>query len=293
MIAKHEIWKYSDTEKVWAGKYKNSHNLLHWHYDCELLYVEHGKIDVFCERVRHTLTDGQALFVDSGQVHYMRAQDPETVLVVIIFDYNLIKSFTGEVCLASSLLSSDYGIPDVYAKLRKELKEKKFFYDASAACEITKLMIDIFRGEKLVSRPEIGSTIQSFKALLGQINEKFEFYSFEDAASFMGMSPAYFSRYFHSAAGMTFSQYLNYVKVDNAVHLLRTDKSLQITEIAIRCGFSTIRNFNRTFKDLTGFPPKRLPADFSFDDKFSARGTESFNPTLTDCELIEHPHSKK
>ncbi len=293
MIAKHEIRKYSDDEKVWAGKYKNSHNLLHWHYDCELLYVEHGKIDVFCERIRYTLTDGQALFVDSGQIHYMRAHDPETVLIVIIFDYSLIKGFTNDVCLASPLLSADYGIPDVYATLRKELKEKKFFYDASAACEITKLMIDVFRGEKLIRRPEVGSTIQSFKALLGEINDKYEFYSFEDAASFMSMSPAYFSRYFHSAAGMTFSQYLNYVKTDNAVRLLRADKSLQITEIAIRCGFSTIRNFNRTFKELTGFSPKKLPADFSLDDKVSARGTESFNPTLPDCELIEQPHPKK
>ena len=29
MIAKREIWKYPEDAKVWVGKYRNSHNLLH------------------------------------------------------------------------------------------------------------------------------------------------------------------------------------------------------------------------------------------------------------------------
>ena len=64
MLAKREIWQYRDEVRIWAGKYRNSHNLLHWHYDCELIYVEQGGIDVFCERRRHALSVGQALFMD-------------------------------------------------------------------------------------------------------------------------------------------------------------------------------------------------------------------------------------
>ena len=74
MLAKHEVWKYQGAERVWVGKYKNSHNLPHWHYDCELLYVEEGEIDVFCEKKNYRLTRGDALFVANGQVHYMHAQ---------------------------------------------------------------------------------------------------------------------------------------------------------------------------------------------------------------------------
>ena len=50
MLAKREIWKYPEEAHVWVGKYRNSHNLLHWHYDCEFVYVERGSIDVFCEK---------------------------------------------------------------------------------------------------------------------------------------------------------------------------------------------------------------------------------------------------
>lgn len=293
MLAKHEVWKYSGAGKVWVGKYKNSHNLLHWHYDCELLYVIGGSIDVFCEKKTHRLEIGQALFVDSGQVHYMHAVTPDTVLAVFVFDYSLIKPLTESVQLASPKLEKAYGLPEVYERLKRELADKKPFYDAAAACEITKLMIEIYREEKIVPRVDAGTAAEAFKKLLAQIGDKYEFYTFTDAADFMGMSPAYFSRFFHNVSGMTFSQYLNYVRIDNAVRMIRSDKTAPVTEIASRCGFSTIRNFNRTFKELTGHPPKRLPSDFVLDEKFSHRGTESFNPTLTDCVLIESPSESR
>ena len=93
MIAKREIWKYPEDAKVWVGKYRNSHNLLHWHYDCEFIYTEQGSIDVFCEKKTHHLVKGEALFTDSGQIHYQRACEPDTVLIVIVFDYSIIRPF--------------------------------------------------------------------------------------------------------------------------------------------------------------------------------------------------------
>ena len=75
----------------------------------------------------------------------------------------------------------------------------------------------------------------------------------------MGFSEAYFSKFFKKIAGMTFSQYLNRVKVEEAVRLLRENKGLPVTEIAFRCGFNTIRNFNRIFKEVTGCTPCPKP----------------------------------
>lgn len=288
MLAKHEVWKYSGNERVWAGKYKNSHNLLHWHYDCELIYVESGSIDVFCDKHIHTLSNGQALLIGSGEVHYMHAQTG-TILVVIIFDHNLVKSVTGNMQLKNPRLYGNYDIAALYKRIKRELAEKRPYYDLAVKNEIVKLMIDIYRREELVAKPENSSAVHSFKKLFSEISEQCEFITFEEAASFMGMSPAYFSRLFHQISGMTFSQYLNYAKTEKAVHLLQTDKSLSITDVAMKCGFATIRNFNRIFKDLTGYPPKKLPDTYTFDEKFVAAAEDSFDPTLRDCVLIESP----
>ncbi len=287
MIAKRQIWNYSDKAKVWAGKYRNSHNLLHWHYDCELVYVERGSIDIFCEKHRYTLKEGQSLFVDSGQMHYQRANDPDTVLLVIVFDYNLIPAALQGYQLESPLIKYSYRIPHFYQDLRNILTAKKPFFAAEAGCRATQFMIELFRGETLIPRVGQDKRAETFKKLLEVVEEKFGEYSFADAVDFMGMSDAYFSRYFKSATGTTFSQYLNYIRVDNAIRILQRDPSAPMTEIAEHCGFATIRNFNRIFKELTGFAPSRLPRNYSLDDKFSYPSDKLFNPTLYDCEMIE------
>ncbi len=288
MIARREVWKYSDSGKVWVGKYRNSQNLLHWHPDCELLSVEHGKIDVFCEGKKHTLTEGQALYIDSGQVHYMSASDPDTVLIVIVFDYDIIRGFAENFRLSSPVLSGSYDLSSEYRALRETLLSRHPFFGAEAACRVLSLMIDIFRKEELEEKNlKDNRTTERFKQLLEEINARYRFISFGDAASFMGMSPSYFSRYFAKTTGITFSQQLNSVRTDNAVQLLRENDGKSMTEIADLCGFGTIRNFNRIFKEYTGFSPRELPRDYNMSVRFSYPSDRAFNPTLYDCELIE------
>ncbi len=293
MLAKREIWKYSDHGKVWAGKYRNSHNLLHWHPDCELICLERGGIDVFCNGKSYTLAVGQALFIDSEQVHYMHATQSDTVLVVLIFDYNVIRFFAERFTLACPMLKKDYPIAQTYRKLRTVFTEKPPFYSAEACCEIEKLMIEIFRGEALTAKEKkYDKATISFKQLLEEINLHFRDITFEDAASFMSMSPSYFSRYFRKTAGVTFSRQLNFVRTDEAVRMLQSNPDLSVTEISDACGFGTIRNFNRIFKELTGFAPRDLPADYVLSERFSYPSDRAFDPTLHDCELIESSNAK-
>lgn len=287
MIAKREVWNYPQAVKVWVGKYKNSHNLLHWHYDCELLYVERGCIDVFCEKRTHTLMNDDLLYVDSGKVHYMQARDPETVLIVIIFDFDILKPYIGDVKLASPRVTGKYPIPAIYRELRDILLKKEPFYGGEAAGKIISLMSSIFRNEPLAPRAAADGTAKRFMELLEDIGNKFEFYTFEDAVAFMGMSEAYFSRYFKRATGTTFSQYLNYVRTENAISMLAEKDLHTMTEIAGACGFGTIRNFNRIFKAMTGFSPSNLPGNYVLSDKFVYPSDNAFNPTLFDCELLE------
>lgn len=286
MIAKREVWNYPHSAKVWAGKYRHSHNLLHWHYDCELLYVEKGSIDVFCEKQTHTLTVGEALYIDRGQVHYMHAREEDTTLIVLVFDYAILKDYLGDVRLAVPRLKGNYPIPETYAKIREVLLSKEKFCGAEAAAHVLLLMSEIFRGEEVVPREGEDATTRKFIRLLGEVSEKYEYFTFSDAASYMGMSECYFSRYFHRATGITFSRHLNFVRTEHAVELMQSG-SLSMTEIATRCGFGTIRNFNRVFREVTGYAPRDLPADFRLGERLPTLAGTAFNPTLYDCELLE------
>lgn len=125
------------------------------------------------------------------------------------------------------------------------------------------------------------------KALLAEIDEKYLYFDLTSAADFIGMNPAYFSRLFHSLTGMTFSQYLNRVRVEKAVEILKSNDDVSMTEVSLRCGFDSIRNFNRIFKKYTGYTPRALPKDFILRQRLINLNETASNPTMAECELIE------
>jgi AraC-like DNA-binding protein len=97
---------------------------------------------------------------------------------------------------------------------------------------------------------------------------------------------SYLSRYFKKMSGMTFSQYLNTVKIEKAVRILSSERSISITDLMMKCGFNTIRNFNRTFKEITGYSPKKLPGSFSLNIRSLPTVQDTFDPTLDNSILL-------
>ncbi len=287
MQAKREQWQYQKGAKVWVGRYKNSHNMPHWHYDCELLYVEHGELDIFCNGVNYRVRVGDEVFIDSEQVHYMHARDPQTVVSMIIFDYDLIKPYANGTELVSPVLSGKYAVNELYLSLRDKLAARTPFSGHETALEVANAMLNVFMHEKTCPQGTKKGSSATLKDLLQEIDEKYEFYDLNTAAKFMNVNAAYFSRMFHKLMGMTFSQYLNYVKTSKAVDLINSGSKLSLTEISLKCGFTTIRNFNRIFKTFTGYTPSNLPENFIMKENFADLNDREQNPTMHECVLIE------
>jgi len=71
------------------------------------------------------------------------------------------------------------------------------------------------------------------------------------------MSSFYFCKMFKKATGLNFTEYLSRVRVETAKKLL-LNPNARVSEIAFDTGFTSITNFNRTFKQLVG----RSPSDY-------------------------------
>ena len=99
------------------------------------------------------------------------------------------------------------------------------------------------------------------------------------------MSEAYFSRFFKRISGMTFSMYLNHIRVNRAIDLIN-NTDLSMTEIAMTCGFETIRNFNRVFRQITGYAPRELPDGYVLNLRSNSGNASDFDPTIKTSELI-------
>lgn len=79
--------------------------------------------------------------------------------------------------------------------------------------------------------------------------------SLEDVAREISLSPTYLSKKFKKVTGLTFKEYVSYLRLKNACQMLiTTDDS--ITAIAARCGFNSSNYFKDCFRKATGISPK-------------------------------------
>lgn len=109
-----------------------------------------------------------------------------------------------------------------------------------------------YRLEEASEEEESASGSPKIAKLLDYINAHYmEEIPLSTAAEIMGYEPSYCSKVFKKLTGVGFSKYLNSVRIEHAIRYLREPEQT-VTEIAMRCGFSNIRNFNRTFREIAG-----------------------------------------
>ena len=83
-----------------------------------------------------------------------------------------------------------------------------------------------------------------------------------EVSELVNMSPVSFNRFIKKRTGKTFVEYVNDTRIGFASRWLIEEK-LSITEIAYKCGFNNIANFNRIFKKNKKCTPSHYREEFS------------------------------
>jgi AraC-like DNA-binding protein len=79
-----------------------------------------------------------------------------------------------------------------------------------------------------------------------------------------GLSTMQIERYFKKLFQVTPSQYIQKVRVEKAIELLK--ENFSITEISSRCGYADHSAFTRQFKQVLGMPPSEFKQQYLKQD---------------------------
>lgn len=79
----------------------------------------------------------------------------------------------------------------------------------------------------------------------------------EDVASYVHLSPPYFSKLFKDETRKNFNVYLNNVRIEMGKKLL-LDESIPLVDVSILIGFEDQSYFSRVFKKITGVTPGKF-----------------------------------
>ncbi|GGH13809.1 AraC family transcriptional regulator [Mucilaginibacter phyllosphaerae] len=85
----------------------------------------------------------------------------------------------------------------------------------------------------------------------------------DDVARQAHLTPNAFCRYFKKHTRVTFTAFVNKVRVGHACKLLANGDLNSIADVAYSCGFSSITNFNYVFKNIVGKAPRDYLNDYT------------------------------
>ncbi|MDD6800611.1 MAG: AraC family transcriptional regulator [Firmicutes bacterium] len=214
---------------------------MHLHKAFELIAVTEGEMTVCVDKQSYTVNAGEAVLVFPHQVHSM-----ETVRhsknFLIIFAPEYIKAFV-PFCLNNTPKYSVFKpSEELWQKLKQLQKEDSTLHIKSVLYSLA----DEFdrKAEYSPRCPEIETLLyRIFDFIHNNYTGKCDLHTLSDALSYQYN---YLSRYFADRTGMSFTQYVQSYRLSESCYKL-TNSGISITQIAMECGFESLRSFHRNF----------------------------------------------
>jgi len=94
--------------------------------------------------------------------------------------------------------------------------------------------------------------------VVAHVNEHYaEDLSVGEMSNLVGMSESAFSRFFSKATGLTFTTFVNRLRVNRACQLLM-ERDSYVSSVCYAVGFNNVANFNRRFLEVKGMTPTQF-----------------------------------
>ncbi|MBE6608420.1 MAG: AraC family transcriptional regulator [Ruminococcaceae bacterium] len=215
---------------------------LHLHLCFEFITVLSGEMKITVDTNEYTLHKGEALLIFPNQLHSLQSENSSHMLC--IFSPVLVQAYSSK--REKYIPESNFFVPDSYLidALDNLPEESKSFYKKGVLYSICSQFDSVAKYiSKDMARSDLLSKIFEF------VEESYDKNcSLGDLSRSIGYDYAYLSRYFKKSTGMSFIEYLNQYRLNNACSLLE-DSDLPILECALSSGYTSLRSFNRNFKN--------------------------------------------
>lgn len=258
----HEMIKF-DAQlpvKIFTFKSINPNKIIpkHWHLSSELLFCVSGSLIVWKGSKKYVLYPNDIILINPNEIHSTQSPDDNYILVIQfplsflqkISDGSFYKSLVFNLNTPDCKDKSNHLVVVLKGLVEVCDKKESIVNNLHLRSGIYELLARIF--EYYTEKPTSDNKIESTDLVLlgnitGYIQENYkERLTLSDISEKFGYSSSYFSKLFSNKMNLTFSEYLQQLRLNEANNqLLNSDDSL--IDIALYSGFSTYRNFYNAF----------------------------------------------
>ena len=243
----------------------------HWHEVIEIIYVKKGNLQITINNTDYEGVSGDIFLVNPREIHKMSTDDLTTEHYTLLFPLELInfkaeddveeKYFkplkAGKMTFVNHLTKHFLykKVLECVLNIVEANETKKDMYQFETKIMLLQIVYLLIKNTPITHLEEIGKNLTVQREILSYIDREYmNKITLKDIADNFHMSEKYFSRFFKKNFQITFVEYVNSVRLEKAAALLATT-DLSVTEVALRCGYTNISYFIRSFKKFFGSSP--------------------------------------
>ncbi|MBQ9967871.1 MAG: AraC family transcriptional regulator [Oscillospiraceae bacterium] len=221
----------------------------HIHDEVELVYMLQGSCSAYCADQHYELKAGDCFLVFPEQVHhYQNSRDCHAYLMIVHpKQLDLVQQ---------TPVHAVYPCEDEDLKLLLDLtvREYETQKDKEVAIPLLRAVLGkLLRHYTLTDDPVQDNAVQQIVRYCSSHYK--EPLTVSAVAKALYRSQSYISHTFSERLKISFSDYVNSLRLDEAIRLLKLD-GLSIEQVAELSGFPTTRTFHRAFRNKYGISPR-------------------------------------
>jgi AraC-like DNA-binding protein len=247
--------------------------MAHWHTEFELAYIESGSIYIGINNDRRKLDEGDIAICTSGDIHYYESTDCDSKIILLVFKpdffdfpanwpdtYKLTSSFFQKGEIDSSNLNI---IKTILYSILNEKQAKNCFYGLFIKAKVIELCASILRylpthdsnsSNSIKALPKL----KVMQDILVYIENNFtESITLQILSDKFNIDSYNLSKAFNAITGCNLKTYINTLRVFKAENIILNSRK-PLIDIALECGFNSIRTFNRVYKAIKGHVPSSI-----------------------------------
>lgn len=249
------------------GIFANYAAACHWHRDFEVLRAIGGEMDCFVNGERIHLTSGQAVFVNSGRLHYGYSEaGKDCDYRFVVYHPMLLGTHTPIGVIIERLIARsnrdwwllDENTPEGARALEcmENIYQASLEDDALSALSYSAMLTQIIYKMSNASDLDVqDSDWDIIRRMVGFIQTHYsEAVSLAEIAAAGAVCRSRCCSLFRDKLGTTVGQFVMQYRLDKACGLMMQGKP--ITETAMECGFNSSSYFAEAFKKTYGMTPR-------------------------------------
>ncbi|MCC8168893.1 MAG: AraC family transcriptional regulator [Oscillospiraceae bacterium] len=250
-----------DMINKWFVMSRSSHpedfsSVLHYHNSYEIFVMLKGSTTILVDDELIDINQGEILLIRLNDLHKNNGGTYHERYAVHFTERYLHTYFTDETIKA--LIRG-------FDNKKRTIKGEAFLYiikllesmeseSELVFIHLAELITRIY-AEKNQTAPRIKQSYRITEKIFAYINENYAYIeSLESIAAAVHISKQYLCAVVKKDTGLTVSDYLNEVRINNACELLRSCNK-KITDVAAECGYNSSIYFGRVFKEIVGMTP--------------------------------------